>query len=81
MDVLVAGTVDSKQSYTIENLLNVKELRSLLEFKKLKSRNATSKIKYLAYFEQLVKFLTCDISSLSFTESASNEELIAWDNS
>ena len=80
MDVLLAGTLDPKQSYTIENLLNVKELRSILEkFKKLKSTNATSKIKYLTYFEQLVKFLTCDISSPEFIESASNEELIARD--
>ena len=70
----------SSKEWSLENLLNVKNIKILLnEFKCKKSTNSTTKIKYIRYFESFIKFLATDISSPEFTENLTNDETIAKD--
>ena len=79
MEVLLCNG-KALNNFTLDDLLNLKTLRTTLnDFKCNNSTNSTSKIKYLTYFEQLIKFLTTDISSPEHKEEESNESLIAKD--
>lgn len=69
---------NSKKSFTLDKLLNDKELRNALqEFKITKTTNDTTKMKYLTYFEQMIKFLKTDVSSPEYSDLGSNDLLIA----
>ena len=76
MDVLLANH-SGKQDFAIEELLNIEELKKILQaFMQHKSTNNSSKMKYLGYFERLLKFVTCTVSSPEYIKNSSKEELI-----
>ena len=70
----------SREDITLEQLLRVAQVRDFLQyFKRKENTNATSKIKYIRYFESFIKFIAIDYSSPEFTENQSNEEILTKD--
>lgn len=64
MDILLLYEKETGKSIDFNFMRKVRNLRSVLDNFKLKSKfNATSKIKYLKTFKELISFLVLDVSS------------------
>ena len=66
------------ESVTFKDLLDASYTRDMLiHFKKDTKTMASTKIKYIKMFENIIKFLLTDIESLELKKNECNEEIIA----